>query len=313
VIEVVTPGLQTTIQDLGRWGYQAFGVSVAGAMDPRAHRIANALIGNPLHAATLEIAFTGPELLFETACTIAVSGAWFALRVDNEAVPMNSVVEMPAGSRLDFGERRRGARAYLAVTGGIDVPPVFGSRSTHVSSRMGGLEGRALVRGDRLTFDPRSRMSTARRDQRIRVDDDRSLAPARPIRILPGPQEDHFADRALDVLQSAEYVVQGDSNRMGFRLSGPQIEHKGAADIISDATVLGAVQVPASGLPVLLMADRQTTGGYPKIATVISADIPAVAQTGPGESLRFVKCTRQEALAALVDQEQFLLSLEVAT
>jgi antagonist of KipI len=308
-LHVVKPGLQTTIQDRGRWGLQSRGVPVAGPMDPCSHRIANALVGNEPGAATLEITLVGPELEFEDERIAAVAGAEFLLTVDGRSQAMNMPFCVPRGSRLQFGMRSLGSRAYLAIAGGIAVPPVLGSRSTHLVSRMGGLDGRALSAGDRLPLgdqrgSPRGIVAHAGfpslpipgRDARIRV--------------LPGPQRERFADAALDVLQSAPYAIGTDSDRMGYRLEGTPLGHEGSADIISDATPPGVLQVPASGQPVLLMADRQTTGGYPQLATVISADISIAGQLAPGDQIVFELCTLATALAALIAQERALMAIE---
>lgn len=304
---VVKPGMLTTVQDSGRWGYQAQGVPVAGPMDPISHRIANALVGNPRDAATLEITLLGPEIAFTDERTVAFAGADFDVLVDGVDVPMHAPVIVPAGASVRFGRRTRGARAYLAVDGGIDVPLTLGSRATHVISAMGGFDGRALRAGDRL---PLGRPRKAPRSPR-------ELGPVAAwssspgvIRVLAGPQHDRFVPDALDTLCSAPYTIAQNSDRMGFRLLGPVLKHLGSADIISDATPLGALQVPASGLPILLMADRQTTGGYPKIATAITADLAVAGQLAPGDSIRFATCTPREALAALIAQEQLLLRVE---
>jgi antagonist of KipI len=298
----------TTVQDCGRWGYQSRGVPVAGPMDPLAHRLANALVGNPRDAAALEITLLGPELEFQSERVLALCGADFDVTMDGKPAKPDAAFVAAAGTRLKFGARRRGARAYLAVAGGIDVPPILGSRATHVISAMGGFEGRALRAGDRLP------LGVAPRPQHAATPPPEPLVvlPGRHavVRILPGPQVERFSPDALSVLQSAPYVIAQNSDRMGFRLEGPRLTHSGGADIISDATPLGVLQVPASGQPILLMADRQTTGGYPKIATVISADLPVVAQLAPGDRLSFAICTPREALGALIVQERMLLRLE---
>jgi antagonist of KipI len=307
-VRVIKPGMLTTVQDRGRWGYQSRGVPVAGPMDPVSHRVANALVGNDPGAATLEITLLGPELEFTGERTAASAGAEFELTVDGRAVPSHAAFVVPAGARLHFGRRRTGARAYLAVAGGIAVPPVLGSRATHVISGMGGLDGRPLRAGDRLPLGA----ATARAASLAAV-----RAPLFPLpqgqarlRILPGPQDDRFVPGALDALCAQPYTVAGNSDRMGFRLQGPTLVHQGGADIISDATPLGTLQVPASGQPILLMADRQTTGGYPKIATVIAADLPLAGQLAPADAVTFARCSMREALAALIATEQALLRLE---
>jgi antagonist of KipI len=313
---VIKPGLQTTIQDCGRWGFQWLGVAVAGPMDPVSHRLANALVGNDVNAATLEVTLVGPEVEFEDERVVAVAGAEFVLTLDGRVEGGNAAFVAPAGSRLRFGSRGRGSRAYLAIAGGVAVTPTLGSRSTHLISRTGGLDGRALASGDRLPIGDRN---IANRRQlvggpltgRQRVEGISAL-PDRDarIRVLPGPQRERFADEALDALQSAPYTITNDSDRMGFRLRGPLIAHKFGADIISDATPLGVLQVPSSGQPVLLMADHQTTGGYPKIATVITADIGIAGQLGPGDTISFDVCSRRSAMAALIAQERALMAVE---
>jgi antagonist of KipI len=305
---VIKPGMLTTIQDTGRWGYQAHGVPVAGPMDPVSHRVANALVGNARGAALLEITLVGPELEFEDERLVAVAGADFDLSLDGRPAPLNAPFTVAAGSHLRFGARGLGARAYLAVSGGIAVTPTLGSRSTHVVSAMGGLGGRALLAGDRLPLgDPSLRQGAALAPQEAMA--------ALPdggatIRVLAGPQADRFTADALEMLQSAPYTVAGNSDRMGFRLEGLPLAYARGADIISDATPLGVLQVPASGQPILLMADRQTTGGYPKIATVITADIAIAGQLAPSDAIMFRVCTARDAMKALITQERALMALE---
>jgi antagonist of KipI len=309
-VRVIRPGMLTTIQDRGRWGLQSRGVPVAGPMDPVSHRVANALVGNDADAATLEVTLIGPELEFEDERVVAVSGAEFAIALDGRAVPINAPFIVSAESHLRFGERRRGARAYLAIAGGIAAPLVLGSRATHLISAMGGIEGRPLRAGDRL---PLSDPALARRTAPALAQPIVALPEGHAtIRVLPGPQRALFADDALDALQSAPYSIAPNSDRMGFRLNGPRLAHARGADIISDATPLGVLQVPASGQPILLMADRQTTGGYAKLATVISADISVAGQLGPADAIQFVVCTPQQAIAALIGQERALMAVEAA-
>jgi len=310
-LDVLAPGLLTTVQDLGRWGYQASGVSVSGAMDPFAHRLANALIGNAGHLASLEVTLVGPTLSFSDARTFAVVGGEFELWLDDRPVPMRTRLQATPGAVLRIGTRRTGARAYVAVEGGIDAPVVLGSRATHVPTGMGGWEGRAVRRGDRLALGERHRATHSTRLASLAPFDDISgAAGVRIVRCLPGPQSHCFTADALATLTAAPYVVDTASNRMGYRLVGPVLTHTGPADIISDATPVGSLQVPAAGLPVLLMADRQTTGGYAKIATVITADLGVAAQVAPGDSLQFACCTRDQAIAALHAREEWLASAE---
>lgn len=313
VVRVVKPGMLTTVQDLGRWGFQSRGVPVAGPMDPYSHRIANALVGNAADAATLETTLLGPELEFDDARVVAVAGALFELTVDGAPAPAFEPFSVGKGSRLRWGRRLRGARAYVAISGGIATPSVLGSRATHLISAMGGLCGRALKAGDSLPLgrhDARLKPRAPSEAAMVAARGPEHIDGAMRVRVLSGPQVEHFSPDSLDRLQSAPYVVSSKSDRMGFRLDGPALTHSHGADIISDATPLGVLQVPASGQPILLMADRQTTGGYPKIATVVTADLASAGQLGPGDALRFEVCSPRDAMAALIAQERALMAIE---
>jgi antagonist of KipI len=275
-------------------------------MDPWSHRLANALVGNDAEAATLEITLVGPELEFDDERLVAVGGAQFAIEVDGKGQSPNTAFIVPGGALLKVGGRRAGARAYLAVSGGFAVPEVLGSRATHLVSRMGGLGGRPLAAGDVLPLGPQGEPRPGRSaDAPLPASDEAAL-----LRVLPGPHADRFSADALDLLQSSDYTVTNESDRMGFRLAGTRLTHTGSADIISDATPFGVLQVPASGQPVLLMADRQTTGGYPNLATVISADIGLAGQLAPGDRIRFEVCTLQEAMTALIKREREFMGIE---
>lgn len=286
-IHVLRPGLFTTIQDLGRYGYQRFGVSVSGAMDRWALRVGNRLLGNPDEAAGLEITIQGPELLFEQALTIAVTGADLSPTCHGALLPMWTVILLPAGSLLQFGMRRQGARAYLAVAGGIDSPPILGSRSTYVRSRVGSLGGRILRKGDRLDARAGSTAS-AQYVGRALAPSHRPQYPASPtVRIVPGPHVDRFAQEALRVLTRHPYGVTSESDRMGYRLCGADLKHRTAAEILSTTVTFGSIQVPPDGQPIMLMADCQTIGGYATLATMIACDHSLAAQVCPGDSLSF--------------------------
>jgi len=301
-ITVLRPGLLTTIQDEGRWGHQHEGVSVSGPMDIVAHRMANALVGNPRSAATLEMTILGPQLRLEQSTVLAVTGADMEPTSDGAALPNYAPVLCRAGSVISCGQRRTGARAYLAFDGGIDVPPVLGSRSTHLLSGLGGMNGAALRAGDRVPLGvpagPRHRP----------VNWTHPGTGGARLRVLPGPQEEYFSPDALDVLQHTRFTISPQSDRMGYRLSAARPLNAPAGDMISDVTFAGGIQVPPSGQPILLMADRQTTGGYPQIATVISADLPAAGQLAPGDWVEFEVCTLAQARAALVEEEGKLLA-----
>jgi KipI family sensor histidine kinase inhibitor len=303
-LTVLAPGLLSTIQDLGRWGYQDRGVPVAGPMDPVSHRLANAAAGNPADAATIEITLLGPELRFEQPAVFAIAGADLGARVGERAIACGTPAHARAGDVLRFANRVRGARAYLAVSGGILTGQVMGSRATHLVSAMGGVAGRALVAGDRLPLAPVADQGGGRSGA-IRAD---SGAGRVRLRVLPGPQDDFFEAAAFDRLQSGTFRVSPQSNRMAYRLTSATVPRASDREMISDATVFGGIQVPPSGEPILLMADRQTSGGYPQIATVITADLPLAGQLAPGDEVEFAICTRREALAALISQEGMLLA-----
>lgn len=292
-LTVVRPGMVTTIQDLGRWGLQDSGVPVAGPMDEYSHRLANRLAGNEENAAALEITLLGPDIRTDADVVCVVAGAEFSLTVDGRAVDMHRPFTLRPGETLRFGRRGHGARATLAVWGGIAVEPAFGSRATSIISRIGPFGGRALAAGDRLPV-----------GERIGTPPSRGAVPfpmphgGARVRVIPGPHTAMFTPGALATLLHARYTVTPQSNRMGYRLQGPALLHAGGADILSDATPMGSLQVPASGQPILLMADRQTTGGYPKIATVITADLATAGQLAPGDWIEFVACTRGAAIDA---------------
>ena len=318
---VVRPGLLTTIQDLGRWGSQDRGVPVAGPMDVVSHRLANAAVGNARDAATIEITLLGPELRFEQDVICALVGADVQATIDDRPVTRNVPIRARKGQSLRFGGPASGARAYLAFAGGIVTTPVLGSRATHVLSAMGGLDGRPLVAGDRIPIGPasafagasahKSAFAAASVDKKARPYATAGTPRGGPttLRVLPGPQDDFFDSTALERLQSTTFTISPQSNRMGYRLAGAAIARTSDREMISDATVFGGIQVPPSGDPILLMADRQTSGGYPQIATVITADLPLAAQLAPGDSIEFRICTRREAMAALIAQEGPLIDL----
>ncbi len=302
--QVTRPGLLTTVQDLGRFGHQRYGVSVSGAMDSVALRFANRLVGNPDRAAALEVSIQGPALAFKSGAVVAITGADLSPALNGRPVPNWTAFAIDPDSTLSFGARRSGARAYVAIAGGVEVPPVLGSRSTHRRSRMGGLEGRALAKGDVLsTGQPFSdAMPPVAKPLPTSVQPPYTTGPT--LRVVAGPQAEYFPTGSIMALISGPYTVSPQSDRMGYRLEGPPLVHKGPAEIITDATPAGAIQVPASRQPILLLADRQTTGGYPKIAVVISADQPLAAQLVPGDWVRFTLVELAEAREALRHQRR---------
>jgi antagonist of KipI len=303
---VIRPGMLTTIQDLGRWGNQHSGVPVAGPMDSYSHRLANQVLGNDIGAAALEITLIGPELEATEPVTCVVAGARFETVVSGKPVDIERPFVIPARQRLRFGARLSGARATVAVLGGLDVPDDFGSRSTSLVSGIGPFSGRPLQAGDMLAVGPQPRATVPSYGRPLRMPDGGAV-----LRVIRGPHDACFVPAALERLFSRRFTITPQSNRMGYRLDGPALLHSGTADILSDATPMGSVQVPASGQPILLMADRQTTGGYPKIGTVITADLPIAGQLAPGDWIEFRECTRAEAIAALREREAGLLGTDV--
>ena len=303
-LEILQPGMLTTVQDTGRYGYQRFGMPVAGAMDGFALRAANRLVGNADRAAGLEITALGPQIrLLDDVC-LAIAGAAVAPLLDGEAVPMWQPVIAPAGGLLAFQAPRDGLRAYLAVAGGVAVPAVMGSRSTYIKAGIGGHEGRALAAGDALSaYEPAGALSARRRMPEGGIP---AYGGKAELRVVLGPQNAAFTRQGIRTFLTGEYAVSIHSDRMGYRLEGPAIEHRAGADIISDGAPMGAVQVPGDGKPIILLADRGTTGGYTKIAAVITADLDKVAQAMPGGAFTFRAVSLDEARAALREREAIL-------
>lgn len=306
--EILEPGLLTTVQDRGRFGYQRYGVPVSGAMDEFALRLANLMAGNDQDAAALEVTVQGPRVEFLTPTWIAVTGADISPEIDGRPLPMWESVEIEAGNVLAFGDLRDGMRCYVAIHGGVDVPVVMGSRSTYLKGRFGGLEGRALQSGDQLSTLPSN--PDAVLPKRLPKN---YTAPVyggiHRLRVVLGPQDDAFDANALSKFVTSRYRVDPDSDRMGYMLDGPKIEHLEGADIVSDGNPPGAIQIHGDGIPRILLADRGTTGGYTKIATVASADLPSLAQALPGQSVSFQQVTVEEAQEALREQESVIRSV----
>jgi len=302
-LKVLDGGAATTLQDAGRHGYRSLGVALSGALDPLWLACANALVGNPADAAALEMRVLGPRLeVAQGSLCLALAGdADIQLIRSNQnasALPAWRSITLEIGDVLHIGAIRSGV-AYLTVAGGIDVPEQLGSRSTYARARIGGIDGRALRSGDTL---PGGDTGNART---VELAHTHGFAHTTgPLRVLLGPQDDCFTEEALAVFFSTAYTVTRDLDRMGIRLSGARLTHHPAkgADIISDGVTPGAIQVPADGQPILLLADCQTVGGYPKIATIISADLPRLAHLLPGMQVNFAAVTREQAHAALFAQ-----------
>jgi antagonist of KipI len=300
VIEVIKPGLLTTVQDRGRWGYQSHGVGIAGALDSFALTAANLLVGNPEGLAGLEITLVGPTLRFHRETIFALAGGDLDPSLDGQSIPNWTCHLASFGSVLSFKAPKSGIRTYLAVSGGIEIPPVMGSRSTYLLGRFGGLEGRALKAQDSLPIPPPSE------DFRSLIG--RTLPKGiRPpyqknpcLRVILGPFEEFFAEEGIRAFLSAAYTITPQSNRMGYRLQGVPIPRQKTGELITCGLANGTIQVPPDGQPILLLADRQTIGGYPIIATMIHADFSLAAQCAPGERLSFSEVSVEEARWAYI-------------
>lgn len=307
VLEIASPGLLTTVQDRGRYGFQRYGVPVSGAMDEFALRAANLLVGNDQGAACLEMTVLGPTARFLRDARIAVTGGDLTANLNGAPLPRWQAVDVAGGSELGFSNMRDGMRAYLAIAGGIDVPVVMGSRSTYLPSGIGGFEGRALAGGDVVSAFPADPDAPAGRLPRGY--EPPSYGPHHEIRVVMGPQADAFGQEAVDVLLGSTFTISLDSDRMGYRLEGAEVRHATGPDIVSDGNAPGAIQVPGSGVPTVLLADRGTTGGYTKIATAISADLGKLAQAVPAQTVSLTAVDLQEATAAARENESVLAAI----
>jgi antagonist of KipI len=317
MIRILKPGLLTTVQDLGRPGYQQYGVAVGGALDAFAARVANLIVGNDDNAALLEIAQTGPEMQFERDALIAWNGGDFEATIGGQPLPRDRAVRVAAGETLSLGVARSGLRAWLAVAGGIDVPLVMGSRSTYRRAGIGGHEGRPLAAGDRLkTFAAgewaaQLLASLKSHGQRATVWTVRPETLGQPaakgtVRALCGPEWDWFTAEAQRAFFSSEWEATREADRMGVRLHGPELMQARPREMISAAVNTGMVQVPSSGQPIVLLPSRQSVGGYPRIAAVATADIGRFTQLRPGEKVRFERTPLAVALQLQLKRERDL-------
>ena len=308
-ITVLNPGLLTTVQDMGRVGYQQFGVSVSGVMDPRSAAIANILVGNQEGEAVLECTMMGPHLQFDRANTIAITGGDLMPALDGQPIPTYRAVTVQAGQVLRFQAPKTGCRCFIAFTGGLDVPEVMGSRSTYLKAKIGGVEGRKLQKGDVIPF----RAPGVPKNLNIRfISPEFVPRQVYTLRVVLGPQDDAFTQEGMNTFLRETYTVTPEFDRMGCRLDGPAIQHVSGGDIISDGIAFGAIQIPSHGRPIIMLADRQTTGGYTKIATVISADFRLLGQLKAGDKVRFEKVSIAQAQEALLNQRTAMRTLRHA-
>lgn len=291
------PGPLTTVQDLGRFGSQSLGVPPSGAADPDALETANLLVGNDPGEACLECTLRGPVLEFTGPAAFSLCGGRAAARLNDAEVPLWETLYAKAGDVLSIGPAETGLRLYIAVAGGLDIPPVLGSRSTYARAGFGGWEGRALRAGDRIPLraDPDARVVPAR----TVPEGERPEYPSEiRVRALPSHELDRFRPESVERFFRDSYAVSPKSDRMGCRLEGAPLVHTRGADVVSSGVLTGTVQVPGDGLPIVLLADRQTTGGYTRIAHVIRADLSKLGQARPGDRVRFVRTTPEEARKA---------------
>ncbi|MCD8199283.1 MAG: biotin-dependent carboxyltransferase family protein [Phascolarctobacterium sp.] len=323
---VLRAGMLSTLQDLGRYGYQKFGINVAGAMDQVSLRLANILVGNREGDGALEITLTGPTLEFNADALIALTGADLSPVIDGVKVKMNCPVAVKAGAVLKFGTCRKGCRCYLATAGGYEVPYVMQSKSTYLRGGFGGVQGRALKKGDLIDSGEPSafgqqmlKMLLQKGAKSFRAAgwfivpphmSPRSLTQS--IRITPGLQGDAFTDESMRDLVSKPFKITTSADRLGYRLEGPKITLKEPLEMISEIATCGTVQVPPDGNPIILMADHQSVAGYPKVAQVVAADISRIAQYRPGLQIRFEFVTIEEAEKFYFEQERFIENIRIA-
>jgi antagonist of KipI len=309
-IEVQEPGLLTTVQDLGREGFGPIGVSPSGAADALSLRLGNRLVGNDDNTAALEMTLVGGAFLFKPDAVIALAGSDFGATLDSAPVPLWESIQAPPGALLRFGATRSGARCYLCVRGGIAVEPFLGSASTHLLSGLGGFAGRPLRRGDVLRIGAAAASFCQRRANPNAL---KVLTPRKILRVTAGPQSDWFSASAQRAFYASSYRVAENSNRMGLRLEGAKVAPAPAREMLTEGVSLGAIQVPPGGQPIILFVEQQTTGGYPKIANIIAADLPSVGQLRPRDEIRFERVEFATAQSLLRDQESLMQSGRVIT
>jgi biotin-dependent carboxylase-like uncharacterized protein len=284
-VTIVSPGLLSTLQDLGRTGYQETGFSPSGVLDQKAMKIANLLVNNPIDEAVIEMTFMGATMEFNTANVISVTGGDFNPKLNNVTFPMYKAQAVHPGDKLELGYAKSGCRAYVAFAGGLDVPKVLGSKSTNLKCGIGGFYGRRLMVGDCISFaSPKDTLPAL--SKKI-VAYEKDWEHKETVRVVLGPQVDYFTEEGIDIFRKEAYTITNDSDRMGCKLEGKPISYKSKVDIISDGIPLGGIQIPPNGKPIVMLADRQTTGGYAKIGTIISVDIPFFVQKKPGDVVRF--------------------------
>ncbi|MGC8999022.1 MAG: biotin-dependent carboxyltransferase family protein [Candidatus Bathyarchaeia archaeon] len=306
VFQVLKPGFFTTVQDLGRYGYLKYGVPISGAMDSFSMVAANLLVGNSPNAACLEITLIGPEFQALADTQIAITGGRISVEINGEEASMWQTLTVHKGDFVSLGKVESGCRCYLSIRGGINTPMILGSRSTYVRGRFGGIEGRQLKTGDVIEgFSAPLLKAGFKMPESLMPNFTNNFT----VHVVLGPQADMFAEKGIEKFLSNHYKVTIESDRMGYRLEGPAIEHKGKAEIVSDALLPGAIQVPRNGKPIIIMKDAQTTGGYPKIAVVVTPDLDRLGQAKPNDTIKFSEITLKEAHEKLLEYRKTLASL----
>lgn len=298
-INVLKPGFQSTIQDLGRNGFSHYGISKSGAADDLSIRLGNLIVGNNENAASIEMTLVGGEFKFDIDSTIVLTGSKFAAMIDNKSIPFNEIVKINANQTLSIGQTMEGARCYLAVKGGIDVTNVFSSKTTHLTSKMGGIDGRALIKDDQLMIG-KSMTGVAPILYNNILDINMSK-----LLIIKGIQENYISKLTWKKFLNQEYKVSNLSSRMGIRLEGESLNLENNNEIITEGVPLGAIQLPRSGNPIISFVEHQTTGGYPKIANVISSEMHKVGQLKPGDKFKFELISLDEAEKLHFERENF--------
>ncbi|GHE41932.1 5-oxoprolinase subunit C family protein [Sphingobacterium griseoflavum] len=293
-ISVLKAGMLTTLQDVGRFGFQKYGMPVSGAMDSLALRLGNMLVGNAETEVALECTLVGPALLFEAGQLISITGGDLSAKLNGKAVPMWKPIAVSEGSTLTFGKAVRGCRSYVCFRGGLAVSQVMGSKATYLAAAIGGWKGRALKKNDFIPFLSIDNRATENVNWRLGS----GLYPSNPaksIRFTEGPHYQDFDDDSRKSFCSDTFLVSKNSNRMGYRLDAPALRLSTPRELLSSAVTFGTVQVPPGGKPIVLMADHPTTGGYPVIGQVIEVDFPLLAQLQPDDRIRFERVTLEQA------------------
>jgi biotin-dependent carboxylase-like uncharacterized protein len=299
-IRIITPGMLSTIQDRGRIGYQQYGIPVSGAADRYSLQLANILVGNNRYEGCIEMTMMGATIAFFSKSAIAITGADMRPMINNNPIRAYETVMVEAGDVLEMSMAQKGLRAYLAIAGGFEIEEIMGSKSTYIRGRFGGYKGRKLKSGDELDINP----SNFNQIRKIPVDMIPIYVYDTTLSVVMGTEEDYFTEESIETFLNSSYTITEQSDRMGIRLEGPPITHIGSADILSSGISEGTIQVPKNGQPIIMMADRQTTGGYTRIANVISTDIPKLAQMKPGDTIHFQKISLSDAHSRIRLQEE---------